>query len=56
MPAQSAKVIDLTEIRLARAVAARAEMPCAMKSEAKAPLPVVWVPVWAFFPVYGYGG
>jgi hypothetical protein len=52
MSAQTAKVIDLAEFRLAR-TASRGEVP---SMPMPAPLlPVIWVPVWAYVPVIGFG-
>jgi len=55
MSAQTAKVVDLAEFRLSRATAGRDEM-CRMSTPEPQPLPpVVWVPVWAYVPVLGFG-
>ncbi len=55
MSAQTAKVVDLAEFRLARAAASRGEM-CRMSTPEPQPLPsVVWVPVWTYVPVLGFG-
>jgi hypothetical protein len=53
MSAQSAKVIDLTEVRLARAAAARVETPC-MTVPPVMPS-VVWVPIWTYVPAFSLG-
>ncbi|WP_288196275.1 hypothetical protein [uncultured Pleomorphomonas sp.] len=53
MSAQTAKVVDLAEFRLARAAAGRDEM---CRTSASSPLPpMVWVPVWTYVPVLGFG-
>lgn len=54
MSAQTAKVVDLAEFRLARA-ASQGEM-CRSSMPSPQPMPpVVWVPVWAYVPVLGFG-
>lgn len=54
MSAQTAKVVDLAEFRLARA-ASQGEM-CRGSMPSPQPMPaVVWVPVWAYVPVLGFG-
>ncbi len=55
MSAQTAKVVDLAEFRLARANNGRDEM-CRMSTPSPQPMaPVIWVPVWAYVPIVGFG-
>jgi len=54
MSAQTAKVIDLAEFRLARAASQGEMRRSSMPSPQPMP-PVVWVPVWAYVPVLGFG-
>ena len=54
MSAQTAKVIDLAEFRLARATS-RDEMCRTSMSSAQPMPPMIWVPVWTYVPVFGFG-